>query len=84
MDFGIHTKFGVRFTNYMMIVNGITRGAMADDVYYLSWENDKVNGESRGFLMSADVKGTVKDDQDFRDLMGSWLSEKYTQYEWIN
>jgi len=57
---------------------------MADDVYYLSWENDKVNGESKGFLMSADVKGTVKDDSDFRDLMGSWLSEKYTQYEWIN
>lgn len=68
----------------MMIANGMTRGAMADDVYYLSWENDKVNGESKGFLMSADIKGTIKDDKDFRDLMGNWLTEKYTQYEWVN
>lgn len=63
---------------------GITRGAMADDIYYLSWENKKVNGESKGFLMSSDVKGTIKDDADFRDLMGDWLKEKYTQFEWVS
>ena len=68
----------------MMIVNGLTKGAMADDVYYMSWESKKVNGESQGFLMSADVKGTVKDDDDFRELMGDWLEKKYSQYEWVN
>lgn len=63
---------------------GITRGAMADDIYYMSWEGDKLNGQSQGFLMSADVKGTIKDDNDFKDLMGNWLTEKYQQYEWIS
>lgn len=63
---------------------GATKGAMADDIYYMSWENTKLKGESKGFLMSADVKGTIKDDNDFKDLMGSWLTEKYTQYEWVN
>ena len=67
-----------------MTANGITRGAMADDIYYLSWEEKKINGSSKGFLMSAEVKGTIKDDNDFKDLMGNWLTEKYTQYEWIN
>lgn len=62
---------------------GITKGSMADDQYYLSWENKKLNGESKGFLMSANVKGSIKDDSDFRDLMGSWLTEKYAQYEWV-
>ena len=59
---------------------GITRGAMADDIYYMSWEADKLDGQSQGFLMSADVKGTIKDDNDFKDLMGNWLTEKYQQY----
>lgn len=63
---------------------GLTKGAMADDVYYLSWECTKLNGDSKGFLMSADVKGTIKDDDDFKDLMGTWLTEKYSQYEWIS
>ena len=63
---------------------GITRGAMADDIYYMSWENDKLDGKSQGFLMSADIKGTIKDDNDFKDLMGNWLTEKYQQYEWIS
>lgn len=63
---------------------GITRGAMADDIYYMSWEADKLDGQSQGFLMSADVKGTIKDDNDFKDLMENWLTEKYQQYEWIS
>ena len=63
---------------------GLTKGAMADDIYYLSWENDKLKGASKGFLMSADVKGTIKDDNDFKDLMGSWMTDKYAQYEWVN
>lgn len=63
---------------------GITKGAMAEDIYYLSWEGSKLNGQSQGFLMSADVKGTIKDDNDFKDLMGNWLTEKYKQYEWVN
>ena len=63
---------------------GLTKGAMADDIYYMSWEQDKLEGKSQGFLMSADVKGTIKDDNDFKDLMGSWLTEKYQQYEWIS
>lgn len=63
---------------------GITRGAMADDIYYMSWEADKLDGQSQGFLMSADVKGTIKDDNDFKDLMGNWLTEKYQQNEWIS
>lgn len=57
---------------------------MADDIYYMSWEADKLDGQSQGFLMSADVKGTIKDDNDFKDLMGNWLTEKYQQYEWIS
>ena len=57
---------------------------MAEDIYYLSWEGSKLNGQSQGFLMSADVKGTIKDDNDFKDLMGNWLTEKYKQYEWVN
>ena len=63
---------------------GITKGSMADDIYYMSWEETKLNGASKGFLMSADVKGTIKDDSDFKDLMGDWLTEKYKQYEWVN
>ena len=57
---------------------------MADDIYYLSWEGKKLNGVSKGFLMPANVKGTVKDDDDFKELMGSWLTEKYQQFEWIS
>ncbi len=57
---------------------------MADDIYYMSWELDKLDGQSQGFLMSASVKGTIKDDDDFKDLMGTWLTEKYQQYEWIS
>ena len=63
---------------------GLTKGAMADDIYYLSWEGKKLDGKSKGFLMSADVKGTIKDDDDFKDLMGDWLDTKYSQYEWVN
>ena len=77
-------KYGVLYINYTMIVNGVTRGAMADDIYYLSWENTKLKGESKGFLMSANVKGTIKDDNDFKDLMGNWLTEKYKQFEWVS
>lgn len=68
----------------MMNVNGVTKGAMADDIYYLSKEETKLKGESKGFLMSADIKGTIKNDNDFRDLMGNWLTEKYQQYEIVN
>lgn len=57
---------------------------MAEDIYYLSWENNKLKGQSKGFLMPAGVKGTVKDDNDFKDLMGNWLTEKYKQYEWVS
>lgn len=62
---------------------GITKGAMASDVYYLSWEGTKLKGASKGFLMSADVKGHVKDDNDFKELMGDWLNKKYEQYQWV-
>ena len=34
--------------------------------------------------MQAEVKGTIKDDKDFKELMGSWLDEKYSQYDWVN
>ena len=61
---------------------GVTKGAMADDIYYLSWEGKKLNGASKGFLMPASVKGTIKDDDDFKELMGNWLTEKYQQFEW--
>ncbi len=63
---------------------GLTKGAMAEDIYYMSWEQDKLDGQSQGFLMLASVKGTIKDDDDFKELMGDWLTEKYQQYEWIN
>ena len=63
---------------------GVTKGAMADDIYYLSWEGKKLNGASKGFLMPASVKGTIKDDDDFKELMGNWLTEKYQQFEWIS
>lgn len=63
---------------------GITKGSMAEDIYYLSWESTKLSGQSQGFLMPADVKGTIKDDNDFKDLIGNWLTEKYKQFEWIN
>lgn len=63
---------------------GITKGAMAEDIYYLSWEGSKLSGQSKGFLMPADVKGTIKDDNDFKDLMGNWITEKFKQYEWVN
>jgi len=57
---------------------------MADDVYYLSWDDSKINGMSKGFLMLSEIKGTIKDDSDFKDLLGNWLESKYVQYEWIN
>lgn len=57
---------------------------MADEIYYLSKEETKLNGVSKGFLMSANIKGTIKDDNDFKELMGNWLTEKYQQYELIN
>ncbi|MDO5556549.1 MAG: hypothetical protein Q4G09_08210 [Clostridia bacterium] len=57
---------------------------MADDVYYLSWESNKLKGKSSGFLMSADVKGTIKDDNDFEELLGEWPETKYIQFEWVN
>lgn len=63
---------------------GVTKGAMADDIYYLSWENDKLDGKSKGFLMPANVKGTIKDDNDFKDLLGTWLNNKYQQFEWLD
>ena len=63
---------------------GVKKGAMADDIYYLSWEGKKLNGASKGFLMPASVKGTIKDDDDFKELMGNWLIEKYQQFEWIS
>lgn len=57
---------------------------MADEVYYLSKEETKLNGVSKGFLMPANVKGTINDDNDFKELMGNWITEKYQQYEMIN
>lgn len=57
---------------------------MADDVYYLSWDDSKIDGMSKGFLMLSEIKGTIKDDSDFKDLLGNWLESKYVQYEWIN
>lgn len=63
---------------------GLTKGAMAEEIYYLSWENDKLKGASKGYLMPVQVKGTIKDDKDFKDLMGSWLTDHYEQYEWVS
>ena len=34
--------------------------------------------------MPAEVKGTIKDDNDFKDLMGNWLTDKYEQYQWVS
>lgn len=46
--------------------------------------NDKLDGKSKGFLMPANVKGTIKDDNDFKDLLGTWLNNKYQQFEWLD
>ncbi len=67
----------------MMIVNGITRGSIAKDQYYISWEAEKVEPEYKGFLFSADAKGTVKSKEDFYSLMGDWKEKKYKQYTWV-
>lgn len=76
----IALKFGVQYIKCMMIVNGITRGSIAKDQYYISWEKDKVEPEYQGFLFSADVKGTVKSKEDFYNLMGTWKDKKYKQF----
>ena len=62
---------------------GITRGSIASDKYYISWEKDKVEPEYQGFLISADVKGTIKSKDDYYDLMGDWKEKKYEQYTWV-
>lgn len=76
-------KYGVRSTKCMMIANGITRGSIAKDQYYISWEKDKVESEYQGFLFSADAKGTVKSKEDFYNLMGDWKDKKYQQFTWV-
>lgn len=63
---------------------GITRGSVAKDQYYISWEKDKVEEQYQGFLISADVKGSIKSKEDFYDLMGDWKDKKYEQYTWEN
>ena len=67
----------------MMIANVITRGSIAKDKYYISWETEKVEPEYKGFLFSADAKGTVKSKDDFYSLMGDWKEKKYKQYTWV-
>lgn len=62
---------------------GITRGSIAKDQYYISWEREKVDEEYQGFLFSADVKGTIKSKDDFYILMGDWKEKKYQQYTWV-
>lgn len=66
-----------------MTVNGITRGSIAKDQYYISWESQKVEPEYHGFLFSADAKGTVKSKDDFYNLMGDWKEKKYQQYSLV-
>lgn len=63
---------------------GITRGSVASDKYYISWESSKVESEYQGFLISADVKGSIKSKDDYYALMGDWKDKKYEQYTWIN
>lgn len=63
---------------------GITRGSIASDKYYISWEKDKVDAEYQGFLISADVKGEIKSKDDYYALMGDWKEKKYQQYTWVN
>lgn len=62
---------------------GITRGSVAKDQYYISWEKDKVESEYQGFLISADVKGEIKSKDDYYNLMGDWKTKKYQQYTWV-
>lgn len=63
---------------------GITRGSVATDKYYISWETDKVESKYQGFLISADVKGNIKSKDEFYALMGDWKDKKYEQYTWIH
>ncbi len=63
---------------------GVTRGSVAKDQYYICWEKDKVESEYQGFLISADVKGNIKSKDDYYDLMGDWKEKKYQQYTWVN
>lgn len=62
---------------------GITRGSVASDQYYISWEKEKVESEYQGFLISADVKGDIKSKEDYYNLMGDWKKNKYEQYTWV-
>lgn len=63
---------------------GITRGSVAKDQYYINWESQKVEKEYQGFLISADSKGNIKSKEDFYNLMGNWKDKKYEQYTWVN
>mgnify|MGYP007069884467 CR=1 FL=1 len=67
-----------------MIVSGITRGSVAQDKYYISWESKKVDGQYQGFLISADIVGSVTSKEDLYELMGDWKEKKYPQYTWVN
>lgn len=51
---------------------GITRGSVAKDQYYINWESQKVEKEYQGFLISAECKGNIKSKEDFYNLMGNW------------
>ena len=67
-----------------MIANGITRGSVAKDKFYISWESKKVDSKYQGFLISADVVGHITSKEDLYDMMGDWKEKKYTQYTWVN
>ncbi|MDO5555156.1 MAG: hypothetical protein Q4G09_00435 [Clostridia bacterium] len=62
---------------------GITRGSVAKEQYYISWEKEKIEEKYQGFLISSDIKGTIKSKEDFYELMGDWKDNKYEQYTWI-
>lgn len=62
---------------------GITRGSVAKDQYYINWESEKVEPEYKGFLISAESKGNIKSKEDFYNLMGNWKDKKYEQYTWV-
>lgn len=59
---------------------GLTKGSVAEDKYYVCLDEDKVDPEYKGFLFSADLKGDIKSKDDFYDIMGDWKDEKYQQY----
>lgn len=63
---------------------GITRGSIAKDQYYICYEKDKIEPQYQGFLISADIKGNIKSKDDYYELMGDWKEKKYQQFIWVN